>query len=698
MNSSNSSTKDGDQDYKRSLIEEFESDVTEEATAGLEQMLLATQQVHRPNFSELILKLESSDGWFPVSDVSCYRDSVWRLDGPLHSTRISIPFDSQVYGGNELKRALSYYMLPENSLMGGVKSNRTSMVYSQDFGLVEKYLLVDNNLDASPNGLRLVSSRLVDQALDKIRDQDTASNYFGFYKIMKLWVLLSDQHLIPEHLRIDIPLDKVDVLERRKEIADSIKATLSTWVAFSEEDLGHLMEYALFWLEKVPPELKKIVPAINKLNSNSTRRRKVITNRDEALEKSFCVVIDGKKVMELNCAKQVHKKRADQFRYTWKANYAAALDQMRSALLILFALVTGARASELAPLSITDISNDKADGSGNYWLRIVRWKTADDPTYNGEIEYLPLPRFAAECAITYHDLGNVGRSSKRHWLFQSNRSDNTKTSLTPQMLSGIIQQLTEDLPVERIHLHRFRKTIAEILINQDERNLDLIRALFGHKTFKMTMQYIARNPAMVRAVAASIEHSYTSELHDVITQIKYGAYSGLVAQRINQQIQEKPADFEVGQLKISLLDFVSNLLVGGEPLFIRRTAVGTYCVTAEQFDLNNLPPCIQGRDFGGEIPRPDPTNCHYECRKIVVLEKARDSLEGNIKFYQRILDKTGANLPDRTRRDIEAKVASYHEHLKNLNATSLGRHNTDFVEVSAQQKVGPLRLVTTREI
>lgn len=694
--------------YKQSLIDEFESDVAEEGHSDLEQMLLATEQVYRPQVSELINKLASSEGWFPVSTVSCYRDSLWRLDNPMHSAPIRISFDSEIIGANDLKRALCYYMLPENSLMGGVKSNRTAMGYSHDFGLIEKYLLVQNNLTASADHLSLISSRLVNEALDTVRDQETAGNYFGFYRIMKLWILLSDQHLIPEELRIDVPIEKVEVLERRKDISETVKATLSTWVAYSEEDLGHLMDYALFWLEKVPPELEKLEPAITDICENNAKRQRLSVERDQALEDIFRVEIEGKTVMELNRTLHQGKNRRPQWRYTWKTNYGAALDNMRAALLILIALVTGARASELAPLSITDITNDKPDGSGDYWIRIVRWKTADDPTYNGEIEYLPLPRFVAECAITYHKLSNVGRRTARHWLFQSNKSDNTKETLTPQMLLNIVHQLREELPmVERIHLHRFRKTIAEILIHQDERNLDLIRALFGHKTFKMTMQYIARNPAMVRCVAASIEHSYTEELHDVITQIKIGAYSGMVAQRIAQQIQDKPSDFEVSQLRISLLDYVSNLLVGGEPLFVRRTAVGTYCVTAEQFDLDNLPPCIQGRDFGDELPRPDPNNCHYECRKIVVLEKARASLEDNIKFYQRILDKTGTNLPERTRREIEKKVAAYRHHLDNLDATSLGRHNPEFADElvhgalaanGASVKTSTMRLIAAQEI
>lgn len=554
------------------------------------------------------------------------------------------------------------------------------MHYSHSFTHLERYLFSANHLSAKKQHLLKINSRILNAALDEAREH-SAKRYHQLFRLIKLWILLSEQQLIPQDLRIKIPLESVATQERKQDISDRLKNEMQQWTSFSEEDLCHLMEYALFWLEKVAPELVKLEAPIARI-SRYTKSRMALSKRDAELEASFRVCVDGETIMSLNCFEAIVQNRYTVFRYTYKDNFADVMNHIRNAIFIMIALVTGARASELTPLSASDITNDKADGSGDYWIRIIRWKTADDPTYNGEVEFLPLPRFVAESTLLYNRLANFGRATPRHWLFESNRVGTPKSTVTPQTLTPIINQLREELPIDRLHVHRFRKTIAEILINRDERNLDLIRALFGHKTFKMTMQYIARNPALVRCVAAAIEVSYTEELHDIITQINYGAYSGLVAERIAQQITEKPMDFPFkgNELRITLIEFVTNLLEGGEPLFIKRTAIGTYCVTAEHFEPGNYPPCIQGRVFDDGAARPDPTNCHYECRKIVVLEKARGALEGNIKFYQRIIDHSNegnSEIPAKTLRELQRKVETYRYHLDNLDATTIDHYNPE---------------------
>lgn len=680
-----------DEQYNQSLIDEFENEVRDAAEIELESLLLDSAQTTLPKGSELIRKLEASGGGFPVSTLSSYHDSPWRLDTHQFAYPCAIYFDHTVLGANELKRALAYYLLPENALIRGIKSTRTTLTYSHDFAQIEKYLFIENHLNVTPEVLAMINERMINQALDNARENGNAQNYLGMFRMIKLWITLSDQHLIPRHLRIDVPLGRIEIPERRTDIYEALKGTLQTWVSFSEEELGHLMEYAMFWLEKAAPELEKIQPAIERFMERNKTGKLRSTEILEAMEDSFHVVIDGKTIMEVNRTLSYVRRRKRKevvWHYTWRKNYATVLDHVRNSLFIMIALVSGARASELAPLSITDISNDKPDYSGDYWLRIVRWKTANDPNYNGEIEYLPLPTFVAECALQYHKLCNVGRKTKRHWLFQGNYKSTALTSFTPQILNTVISQLRDELPIDRLHIHRFRKTIAEILINQDERNIDIIRALFGHKSYKMTMQYIARNPAMVRSVALTIEQSYTQELHEIITAIRYGSFSGEFAKRIAEKMAEKPSDFTGRQLRLSLLDYVSNLLAGGEPLFIKRTAVGTYCVTAENFQRDNFPPCIKGRDFGDEMPRPDASNCHYECRKIVVLDKAKSALTDNIKFYERILSNKAATIPDRTRIEILNKVHSYKFHLDNLQISNLHTYNPDFDDHKQRQSTG----------
>jgi hypothetical protein len=676
-----SSTQDKES-FAQHLINEFEQDVKVSVQAELESLLRDTVDNHIPKGGYLTLTLENSHGEFPVSRDSAYRDLRWRFDTFSCSSACSVNFDHATEGANDLKRALTFYLLPENSHIYGIKSYRSTVKYAGSFALLEKYVLIENHLTATPESLQMISTRMINAALDKARDYDSASNYTSLFYIIKLWLSLSAHELIPAGLRIDVPLKKVAMPERRADLYEKLRANIGAWVPFSEEDLSHMMEYALFWIEKGAPRLANLEPVIDKVNRENKVGKISRSHPDAELEANFEVKLEGKTIMQVTRHNASSPSRPNYFRYTWKGDWAQALDHVRNAIFIMVALITGARASELAPLSISDISNDREDGSGEYWIRIVRWKTADDPNYNGEVEHLPLPRFIAESVIAYDKLRNIGLETKRHWLFQSNKigSSNELEGVTPQILTSLLRQLKEFLPIERIHIHRFRKTIAEILINQDERNIDLIRALFGHKTFQMTLKYIARNPAMVRSVALSLEQSYTDELQEIIKAIRIGAYSGLAASRISEQISAKPDDFQGKKIRISLLEYVTNLLMGGHPLFIKRTAVGTYCMTAEHFKLDSLPPCIQGRDFDGGLPRPDPTNCHYDCRKIIVLEKAKTALGENVKFFQRILDNPKATLPAATYHEIQAKIESYQYHLANLSLSNLHHHNPDFAD------------------
>lgn len=196
----------------------------------------------------------------------------------------------------------------------------------------------------------------------------------------------------------------------------------------------------------------------------------------------------------------------------------------------------------------------------------------------------------------------------------------------------------------------------------------------------------------------TIEHSFTEELKEIIAAIREGSYSGQTAIRISEQMAAKPDDFEGRRIPLSVFDYVSNLLAGGKPLFIKRTAVGTYCVTAEQFRQDNLPPCIKGRDFGDAIPKPDPSNCHYECRKIVVVGKARTALTDNIKFYQRILDNDAVTLPDRTRNEIIRKIKSYRFHLDNLTLSTFHTHHPDFDDTQHQSMEKQGTLISLAEV
>jgi hypothetical protein len=319
------------------------------------------------------------------------------------------------------------------------------------------------------------------------------------------------------------------------------------------------------------------------------------------------------------------------------------------------------------------------DGNGDYWLRITRWKTAASPTH-GEEDRLPIPKFVGDMIRQYQDLRSIEPFVKQGYLFQAQKSNKTVNKATPALINYIIIQLKNELPIDRLHCHRFRKTIAEILINRDERNVDIIRALFGHKSYAMTMRYIARNPLMVRSVAIAIEQNYTREFHEIVAGIRFGAHSGDAAKRIYQQILKCPDEFSGKQLKVSLMAYISHLLAAGEPIFIRRTAVGTYCLTGEYFTRDNLPPCLHGKHVDGELIMPDPSNCQVECKKIVILESAKQALSDNIVFYEAVLTNLiGKKASNTAERELHRRIQATQFHLNNLNAS--GHSSAQLIEV-----------------
>jgi len=172
-------------------------------------------------------------------------------------------------------------------------------------------------------------------------------------------------------------------------------------------------------------------------------------------------------------------------------------------------------------------------------------------------------------------------------------------------------------------------------------------------------------------VAIAIEQSYTREFQEIVAGIRLGTHSGDAAKRIYSQIFKRPDEFAGKQLKTSLLGYIANLLAAGEPIFVRRTAVGTFCMSGEHFTLETLPPCLQGRELNlsGDMIMPDPNNCQLECQKIIVLQAAQQSLKDNETFYMNVLDKAQGKLSAKAEYELQRRIASIRVHLNNLETS-----------------------------
>jgi integrase len=621
-------------------------------------------------------RLAAGGGDFNMIGGNTYQSPAWTFPRTAGSPN-NVHFNSDSEDSNALKRALVFHSVRDYCPIGRIRSYSTVKMAGFEHQKLEQFILLDNYLTASPEDIKLISMPLIRAALDKARKDSAKSNFLKLCKMLRLWILLSDNKLIPEELCLKVTLSEFYTPELRSEIIDRMfTGSLSSWIPYSEEDLEILTEYSLLWIEKAGPKLAQLRNYL--VESGISKHADGMTNRFQRLaefEALTDIEINGTRVMKTHIREYI-KDGKPAFSYSWIKQYGLALDQVRNAVFILLALTTGARRSELSALKFSDLIQA---ANGEYWLRILRTKTSANPTI-GDEDQLPIPRFVGDAIRQLETLREIGPFKKGGWIFQSNEPRNSIKRATPGIMDAVIASMRKILPIDRLHCHRFRKTIAEILINRDERNIDIIRALFGHRSYSMTLRYISRNPLMVRTVALAIEKNYTRDFHEIVAGIKYGGHSGEAARRIRAQMDERPEAFTGKQLKVSLMSYISHMLASGEKIFIRRTAVGTFCLSGENYSSENVPPCLAGRPVANDNYMPDASNCQPDCKKVVVIESAKQALIDNITFYSTLLDASRGKLSPVAERELNRRIAATRIHLDNIIAT--GRAENNLIEAA----------------
>lgn len=663
------------------LIAEFELDREDAALSELADLIQESSIKPGSNIG-LAKKLELDPaGTFAVSELSKYFDREWRFENANNTFPNRVKFDSELEGSNTLKRAIIFHVIPDFSPFNAIRSYASTKGKGYGYRVLEKYVFRANKLNATPDHIRIISTSMLEAALDESKESGATSDYKELYFFIRFWGALSVQRLIPEELWLQVDLRKIDTKARQRDIVAHFTGSMQSWVPYSEQDLEELMDYSLFWMEEAMPHAYLAKAHIeengyqNIAGYNIGRAQELPT-----FEKLFSVEIRGKKVLG-------HVKRistsglSSKYNYTWIQEYGLMLDHIRNAIFIIFALVTGMRKSELSRVEFKHIFQDE---SGMFWVTVTRTKTAADPIYAGAEQVLPLPLYVGNKIREFEELRSIHPFYREGYLFQGNQGVRVLNKATPAIINHLIIQLKSLINVDRIHCHRFRKTIAEILIHRDERNIDLIRFLFGHQSYAMSMKYIARNPFLVRSVTQALEENFTHEFHEIVSSVRDGAYSGETANRLAAQIAERPSDFSGKQLKTSILVYVTHLLSSGEPIYINRTAIGTYCVSAEHFTKENLPPCLKGRTLIDENPMPDPSNCQIECRHAVVVEKAKQSIQDNIVFYKALLSNATGSVSKSIEASLLRRIEAHEVHLENLIQSKQSKQRLiSLVEASA---------------
>ncbi|MFJ2548822.1 tyrosine-type recombinase/integrase [Pseudomonas sp. NPDC087612] len=649
---------------EESLEIDFRDDLQDAAELELERLLQETGGTVKQTHSSLLKKLELfPDGYFPVSAYSMYSEPSWVIFKDQYGTATRLSFEGLLPHVASIKKSIIYHLIPEFAPFGGIRAYSTTKGHSANFRVLNKYIFQDNHLAGDVESLSFITPQLLIKALNKAKEAPAFTHYHYLFHHIRFWLSLSAQQLIPVEHRISVSANAVDTPERRKDVIRHFTGSLSTWIPFTEPELKKLAEYAFFWTDKATPLLLQARDFI-KSNNLAEFSSKTLTRyqEDPALENALNLEINGTQVLSVTkIARQYGGARS--WNYSWVRSYKSALDAIRNALYILVALVTGLRASELEPLTFEHVIKGK---DGRFKLQVTRFKTSQDPNYKGDTSFIPLPRYIGEKIEEYKQLRSIYGLEREGYLFQSNRSTKKVNRQSSIRVERITDELEELLGIERIHTHRFRKTIAEILINRSERNIDIIRLLFGHVSYAMTLRYIGRNPYIVQSVAHAIEQNYIEDFTDIITSVKTSGSSGESARRLVEKITAQPDAFSGKQLKVTIFTYVSHLLSSGEPLFIHRTAVGSYCVSTELYSSPELPPCLAHNNGIVKNALPDPLFCDTACPHAVIVGKAAKALEDNTNFYQLMLNKASDTLSEASKAMLRRKLLENSRHLEAL--------------------------------
>jgi integrase len=664
--------------FEQDYLAESKIDFDEESRE-LTEML--TEQISGDiniTISSLLDKMKiSPDFEFPISDHSNFCDDKWILEKDLPSSSGCINFDDDNDQLKLLKKIILYHFIPSFHPFNRIKAYSTTVGYGSTINLLDKYIFDIQKIRTFPKDINLITERMLNEALDEAKDSEYVNHYRFLYSIISFWCFLSDNKLIPDDFQLTVNSSKIDTKERSRDVSkESIKRN-NPYQSFTRNDLSILLNYALFWTDKALPHLIKVKRyssfiGLPKYSKYVIERTKQIDN----LENLYGHKIDGQEIIGFGrTTKTDRRDNRQSYSYSTWAKFAAATDKVRNGIFILVALITGLRRSELAKLKFGDFYKIE---NGECFVDISRFKTSNDPNYFGESDYIPIPDYIYDSVQKLNSLklylGNVRTGA----IFQSSKSRKDTKEVNSQCIKLIASELGNECKLDGLHTHRFRKTIAEILIGHDETNIDIIRELFGHKSYAMTLRYIARNPYFIRTISEMISKHYTSEFETVLKAITSGHYSGHAAERIAKQIKNRPSSFKGSQLKITVFNYVNALMSSGEPFFLHRTPMNTFCLSIPVVGGNDRTPCVKNMNSTANKVAPDPSNCQYEeCSKAAITNIALPAITDNIIFYTRILDQEDQKLTRVNKAWLKKKIKRNEQHLKNLQQNRMERLSID---------------------
>ncbi|WJG07736.1 site-specific integrase [Aliiglaciecola sp. LCG003] len=651
-------------------LNQLEEDSLEYAQSSLEDTLNISKSKNKKVSKVPLLSLlnERPDGNFPVTDKSKFGDERWDSDVLQRLGRNQFIMSSSVLGGELFAKCYTYYLLPGNNPYGKITSWLSTDTYFYSWlKAIREYVLEPNGLDFTEDSIQAISAKMLNKALDMAEASNVKRHYEFLFHGIIFWLSLSLDGYLPKELSLsDVTLSKIDTKDRRKSVTVNSSKNVNSWKPLSEIELANLMTYSIDWIEVGLPELDIIQKKLKKLKLwNSSV---IVGNTEQRLSKIsdiFSSTLNDKPIVSiiLNHTETTQKGRTYQgWRVNWRKGFRLALNEVKNSLLVTLGVITGMRLRELSSLKFSDF--EYIEDVDKWFLDITRFKTTDDPNFFGETDTIEIPNFFGKNVEEYKLIRSEIVERDSEFIFDNNLSREAKK--IKRSVGKVFKKLGEQLGIDDLHPHRLRKTTADILIKRSEKNIDIIRMLFGHKSYTMTLRYIARNPYMIGSVASTLEVHFAENFSEIITAVVDGKASGKFAESFGEKFKEEKNKVFRGKLiRMRVFEYIIYLMQSGVPLHVERTTLGNFCLFSGTISREAMPPCLQGRDYYEGIA-PELTNCDVACENAVVLEETAELIQKDILFYESLVENTIGQISAKAKSSLIKKIAAKKQHLEKL--------------------------------
>lgn len=607
----------------------------------------------------------------------------WRQEGsPIYKDDCFFSWDKEVLEGvsllsNENKylcwllKMIAFYSLPQNACLQNVKSFNTSKKNLWSLQILGRFLYKHRLfIDIHENGSFTNTFYLTkDHFKDFIKyDLKDSSAIYNFAKQVKHWVGLSKNKLIPVDYCLNFePFDA----EMYSKLGKNAEDNKGEYLPISIDTLSELVPYCIDNIEKKSVEVLKLYTAL----------WPIIAGGDIAKIESFewgKAIIDllnmDLKILDLQSYKftdysqvTMSKDLNNKLRYAvnnhphwnkhnpkyssniWKLKQSEviniALDlgielesldiaivydvfkikmkaielvtELRNSCVVILFLVTGMRNSEMYLLEANNCWPVKGS-EDDFRIRITVSKTSEGST--GDPIILPVPKIAYKAFICLEALTEKARISRKSKKLMISSTSSFGKEILARSINQFLKRWCEDLGIEHIHPHQFRKTIAMFAIYQNPNNISVIRRLFSHKSLAMTLSYIVKLPGMAEEIKLAVIEKNKELLSELLEAIDKNCIGGQAGKRIKRLVDEST----IFKAKLNddgwegLEQYIQILLQDGLNI-LHRTSFGAICTNTHS-GLVHL--------------SPESCNCNVtDCSWSVFTLNSIEDLENTIKFH-----------------------------------------------------------------